>query len=156
MSVIFKEQRSSQLLSILKVLSVFLMLLFVFLTALIYYSGLKIDQLEENLKIAKGEGLKYNELLQSSKKEVKSTKFTAKNYNLIRKLAAAADQIYFNSIQLKGEKILLLEAVTKKQAQIFNFTDNLILESEISTASIVRINKSSDYNFQLKCQLNFR
>lgn len=156
MSIIFKEHSSNQLLSILKVLSAFLLLLFIFLTALIYYSTLKIDQLEQNLEISKGEELKYNRLLQSSKKEVKSRENSTKNYKLIRKLAAAADQIYFNSIQLRGGKILLLEAATNKHAQIFNFTDKLTSESEISTASIVRINKGSDYDFQLKCQLNFR
>lgn len=156
MSVIFKEKSSDQLLSILKIISFFLLFLFILLTVLIYYTGLKIDQLEEVYKIARGEELKYNKLLQNSKKEVEIVKMRTQNYNLIKKLAAAADQIYFNSIQLRGEKILLLEAAAEKHAQIFNFTNKLISEPEINTASIVRITKGSDYNFQLKCQLNFR
>lgn len=151
MSIILKEKNYDQLIRILKIFLLLMIFIFIFLTALNYYFNFKISNIQESLNILKGEELKYKELIKNSEQKLGKKANSLLNYDFILELSNLADQLYFNSIQLREEK-LLLDANTKIHQQIFKLTEDLKKIDYINTASLLKITKDlKNYNFQVEC-----
>jgi len=149
MQVIFKEKKFDQLLILFNNLLIILLSLLILLTVFKLISEDRIDNLSKELELLQGEELKYKSLLKdlAAAEQLKKTEY--KKYNLLISIADYADEIIYNSLHFKNNK-LKLKAVSEQQDMIFALIDALETDKKFKDVDLVNINQKENYNFELE------
>ena len=111
-----------------------------------YYLKNKVQHLKSEVELLRKEKVKYSSLL-SKKDVIEKTNNKAKKYNLIVKLAEYAENVIYNSIHLKDNKITI-SAAADKQKHIFNLLDNLKNDNNFFEVNLLNINQKDNYQFE--------
>jgi hypothetical protein len=152
MSVIFKEKVYDQLLIFFNNLIIILLALFVLLIIFGLIKENMIDNLNNTLELLQEEELKYKSFLSAAKLEdpVKINDYN--KYKILISLADYADQIIYNSLHLKKNKISL-KAVSGEQHNIFALISALESDKKFTEVELVKLNQKDNYNFELEVLL---
>lgn len=146
MPVIFKEKKYNHLLIVIKTTIIILLLLVILVFTANYYLKTKIQHLKSEAELLREEKAKYLALL-SKRNEIEKTGNKSKKYNLIVRLAEYAENIIYNSIHLKDNKITI-SAVADKQKHIFNLLENLKNDNKFFEVNLLNINQKDKYQFE--------
>ena len=146
MPVIFKEKKYNHLLIVIKTTIIILLLLVILIFTANYYLKTKIQHLKSETELLREENAKYLALL-SKKNEIEKTGNKSKKYNLIVRLAEYAENVIYNSIHLKDNKIMI-SAAADKQKDIFNLLENLKNDNNFFEVNLLNINQKDNYQFE--------
>lgn len=152
MSVIFKEKSYDQLLLILKKSSIIFLVLLIFITIFNFSFKNKLEKLAAELEAVKAEELKYDSLIKELNQNEGLAKINNNNYSIIVKLANYAEDITYNSLHYKNNKIKI-DAFSNKQDSIFKLTDTLKADKKFKNVDLVNINQQDKFYFQLELLL---
>ena len=146
MPVIFKEKKYNHLLIVIKTTIIILLLLVILIFTANYYLKTKIQHLKSEAELLREEKAKYLALL-SKRNEIEKTSNKSKKYNLIVRLAEYAENVIYNSIHLKDNKIMI-SAAADKQKHIFNLLENLKNDNNFFEVNLLNINQKDNYQFE--------
>ncbi len=149
MSVIFKEKTYDQLLIFFNNLLIILLALYLLLILLSLITENRIDNLNKTLELLQEEELKYKSFLSAVKTEDSVKKDDYNKYKILISLADYADQIIYNSLHFKNNKISL-KAVSGQQHNIFALIDALESDEKFKEVELVKLNQKDNYNFELE------
>lgn len=149
MSVIFKEKHYDHLLILVNNLLIVTLLLVILITAFNFLIRNKIELLKSDQELLKEEEEKYRSLINDSAILQKENKVKIKKYNFLISLADYADNLRYNSLQLKNNKINL-KAVTNRQQNIFTLIEALENDHKFIEVDLININQKDSYHFELE------
>jgi len=152
MPVIFKENNYDQLLLILKKSLIIFLVLLIFITMFNFSFKNKLKNLEAELDAVKTEELKYSSLIKGLDQKEKAANIKNNNYSIIIKLANYAEDITYNSLHYKNNKIKI-DAVSRKQDKIFRLIDTLKSDNKFKNIVLTNINQQDKFYFQLELLL---
>ena len=152
MSVIFKEKRYDQFLIFLKNCSILFLVLIILISLFNYVIQNRVEIYRNELKTKESEKLKYKSLIKEIN-SIKNSKTNKKeNYNLLIDLANYAENISYNSLQIRNNKVNI-NAVSSQQNYIFKLIDSLKADAQFENVELININQKDNYYFQLEALL---
>ncbi|TDO92279.1 hypothetical protein DFR79_10692 [Halanaerobium saccharolyticum] len=149
MSVIFKEKHYDHLLILVNNLLIIILLLVILLTAFNFLIENKVEFLKSDWVLLKEEATKYRSLIDNSALLQKETEGKTNKYNFLISLANYADNLSYNSLQLKND-VLYLKAVTNQQKKIFALIEALEKDHKFIEVDLININQRDSYYFELE------
>ncbi len=149
MSVIFKEKRYDHLLILVNNLLIVILLLIILITVFNFLIRNKIELLKSDQELLQKEEKKYRSLINGSAVLQKENQVKIKKYNFLISLADYADNLSYNSLQLKNNKFNL-KAVTNNQKNIFSLIEALENDNKFIEVNLININQKDSYYFELE------
>lgn len=149
MSVIFKEKNYDHLLILVNKLLIVTLLLVILLTGFNFLIANKVELLKSEQELLKEEEKKYRSLINGSAVLQRENQVKNKKYNFLISLADYADNLSFNSLQLKNNN-LNLKAVTNQQKNIFSLIEALENDHKFIEVDLININQKDSYYFELE------
>ena len=155
MSIIFKEKKYNKMIFFLKVSAIFLIILTLMLIFLNYFLLRKNTANKIHLKNLKQEELKYKNLISNINQRKNLNKKNYNYFNLLFALVKKADDILYNSIQIKNN-YLKLEAESSNYKSIFILEENLKREEHLTEVELAEINMNKNYQFKIKAVISLQ
>ncbi|SIQ11640.1 hypothetical protein [Halanaerobium kushneri] len=149
MPVIFKEKNFDRTLILIKYFLVIILVLLIALIIVNYNLKNKNNIYQSKLEQLKKEADKYFYLNKEKSKNKNQQNITPKKYILLKTLAAKTENVIFNSVYFKNNKIIL-NAESENQKNIFRFIEHLKTNNNLTNINLVKIRQNNKYFFQLE------
>lgn len=152
MSIIFIEKNYDHFEILLKALSLLLLLLIFFLFVFNLYLNNQLKKENYKLDLLKEEKIKYQSLIKNNKRKDDQKINRYKHLNLLIKFTQFADNVIYESIYVKNNK-LHLSAMSKDHKSIFTLIAKIKANNKFSSVKLLKINKKDNYYFQIETRL---
>ncbi|RAK11044.1 hypothetical protein C8C77_10322 [Halanaerobium saccharolyticum] len=149
MSIIFKEKHFDHLMILVNNLLIIILLLVVLLTIFNILTENKVELLKSDQKLLKEEEKKYRSLITDPSISQKESEVKNDKYIFLISLTDYADNLSYNSLQLKNNKINL-KAVTNQQKNIFALIEALENDHKFIEVDLININQKDNYYFEIE------
>jgi nitrate reductase NapAB chaperone NapD len=153
MPVIFKEKNFDRTLILIKYFLVIILVLLIALIIVNYNLKNKNNIYQSKLEQLKKEADKYFYLNKEKSKNKNQQNITPKKYILLKTLAAKTENVIFNSVYFKNNKIIL-NAESENQKNIFKFIEHLKTNNNLTNINLVKIRQNNKYFFQLEANIS--
>ncbi|RCW61170.1 PilN domain-containing protein [Halanaerobium sp. ST460_2HS_T2] len=153
MPVIFKEKNFDRTLILIKYFLVIILVLLIALIIVNYNLKNKNNIYQSKLEQLKKEADKYFYLNKEKSKNKNQQNITPKKYILLKTLAANTENVIFNSVYFKNNKIIL-NAESENQKNIFRFIEHLKTNNNLTNINLVKIRQNNKYFFQLEANIS--
>jgi len=153
MPVIFKEKNFDRTLILIKYFLVIILVLLIALIIVNYNFKNKNNIYQSKLEQLKKEADKYFYLNKEKSKNKNQQNITPKKYILLKTLAANTENVIFNSVYFKNNKIIL-NAESENQKNIFRFIEHLKTNNNLTNINLVKIRQNNKYFFQLEANIS--